>query len=445
MKKSLALFTLRLIPRKKQLMLVSRALNYLLEDINLFQYQGSMVNIKLRDSKFAWPMLYNGEKFEPADNSSVDTSIELSFEDVVDFPSQDQIKTKLENGQIDIQGDPDYQRFLLELLENIDQVKITACIRHLRKMIGLKDQLIQDKELHQLTIRDIGCEADINYVCDQALQQEEKIPELAYKLMRLAHGARPRGPFIKRKLDEYQQRGFDHLELTSERRALQAIEVIEDQIGYFPIPKAACSSVKLALYKLKTHRDYDKDSYDGIHIHDYWTRQQKPLKCFTNKIIIIRDPIERFLSAYSNRVLDHGELNRGAIERDCPWLLKKLPHFRPNVSQFIESLDKYMLVPVIDHHCKALSWHVKNDLSEFTHIYPLENIGEFEKYLQEKSEEKFIIPRSHVGKNKVQLGQLTREELEALFVYFDDDYRLLAPWYSKEKLLNKWQKAHAKL
>ncbi|MBF9001208.1 sulfotransferase family 2 domain-containing protein [Vibrio nitrifigilis] len=438
MKKSITLVALRFISKNKQQVLVSRALNYLLEDADIGSYVSTVVQIKIRDTKHTWSLQCNGKKFEPSNNIS-DVIVTISLDDVINFPSQTQLKTKLKNREIDVQGAKVYQNLVSDLLENVDQVKITACIRRLRKMMGLTDRHIQDKEPDALTIRDIGSEKDVDYIRDLALRLETTTPELSYKLMVLAHGARPKGPFIKRKLDEYRQRGYDRIALVSGKEQLQAIE-INNSIGYFPIPKTACSSVKMALYKLKNECEYNKDDHDGIHVHDYWTRRLVPLNHFPQKIIIIRDPIERFLSAFGSRVYDHGELNRGAIERDCPWLLKKLPFFRPNISQFIEHLDKYMLVPVIEHHCKPLSWHVKNDLTKFTHVFPMNRIDDFERFLHEATGEYVSIPKSHVGKNKVPLASLSRSELNKLFDFFEDDYRLLSSWYSKEMLLNKWSK-----
>ncbi len=444
MKKLFAHTALRMIPKKKQDSMISQAMSYLLADVDLSSYEAAVVSIRVKETKFVWNLRYNAGVFNPTDN---EPSVVISFklDDVFEFPTRETLKQKVTNKEIHIEADKQYEKFALDILEKIDQIKVTKCVRRLRQLTGEKLQSVREKPLSELSIRDIVCQDDIDYIRDHALKHESTNPALAYQLMMLAHGARPQGPFIKRKVQEYRRLGFDRLTLDSDSLSLRGIEIIQGSVAYFPIPKAACSSIKSALYLLKNKRTYNIENYNGNHIHDYWYSKQQCLNHYSDKVIVVRDPIERFLSAYSNRVHDHGELNRGAVERDCPWLVNQLPHFKPSLSQFVSELERYMLVPVIGHHCKPLSQHVHNDLSTFTHIYPLENISELEQYLSETTGQNIEIPRVHVGCHKVSIGLLSEPELERLLVFFDDDYRLLAPWYSKERIRQKWRQAKEKL
>lgn len=440
MKKLFTHTALRMIPKKKQDSMICQALNYLLADVDLSNYETSVVSIRIKDTKFAWNLSCNSGVFNPSDNKA-SVTISFKLDDIFDFPTRETLKQKIASKEIHIEADKQYEKFALDMLDKIDQIKVTKCARRIRQLTGDKLQLIKDKPLNELSIRDITCQEDIDYIRDQALNCEKTNPALAYQLMMLAHGARPQGPFIKRKVHEYRGLGFDRLTLDGDSFSLRGIEIVKGDAVYFPVPKAACSSIKSALYFLKNERIYNIENYNGKHIHDYWYSQQKCISTYSDRVIVIRDPIERFLSAYSNRVHDHGELNRDAIERDCPWLVNKLPHFKPNISQFICDLERYMLVPVIGHHCKPISQYVNNDLSIFTHVYPLESILELQQYLTQVSGKEIKIPRAQVGYHKISIGQLSESELERLFVFFDNDYRLLAPWYSKERIRQKWHQA----
>lgn len=457
MKSSLALMALRVIPQKKQQAMLTRVLNYLLNLEYLTQHTGKTFQFQLKESALCWIVMFDGKQFVSseqdagatlvdtamADVAIADVIVKVAFEHLLNFPSTEEVKAKVLDGSIELIGEKHDQLLVLELLDSVDQIKVTKCVRRLRRLVGFKVQDIKDKSLTELTIRDISCQQDIDYLRDQALELEATEPGLAYQLMKLAHGARPTGPFIKRKLNEYRHKGYDRLYALGETKALFAIEVAGDSFGYFPLPKAACSSIKLTLYEQSNNRAFNKDNYQGRHVHDYWFKAQKPLGYFNQVLIVVRDPIERFLSVYASRVLDHGELNRNAVQRDCSWLLKTLPHFRPSLSQFIEHLDSYMLVPTIEHHCQPLSWQVNNDLSQFTYVVPLEAINQAEMLLQQAAGNAVTIPKAHVSNHKVTLRQLTKAQFDTLLDFFADDYRLLAPWYSIDAIRNKWQQANA--
>ncbi|MGF1697501.1 sulfotransferase family protein [Vibrio lamellibrachiae] len=438
MKSSLALMALRVIPKKKQQSMIVRAMNYLIEPSALHEYCGKSVSIALSNTKYKWSVLFNGNEFLYYEGHG-NVSITLSFDDVLNFPNSEQVKKKVNNNEIVINGSDTDQLFVLELIDSIDQVKVTRCIRYLRRLVGVKEKHIQDKELALLTIRDVGSDSDVDYLRDQAVNCEGKSPELAYRLMHIAYGARPKGPFIKRKLNEYRQKGFNNLTQSIGKTQTCGITIPNSNIVYVPTPKVACSSIKLALYQHTKGHTFEKDNYGSRHIHDYWNRKECPIHLFEKRVLIIRDPVERFLSAYANRVLDHGELNRAAIEKSAPWLLKTLPTFKPSISQFIKHLDLYILAPSIEHHCQPLSWKLGDDLNQFTDIFTFSQIGKFEKLLQVHLGDKFEIPKAQVGKNKVTLEQLSRDELEKLLDFLVRDYQLLSPWYSQEVVRDKWK------
>ncbi|WP_394242594.1 sulfotransferase family 2 domain-containing protein [Vibrio astriarenae] len=438
---TLASFALRLIPKKQQHTMLARALDYLLDVQALQEYVGKVLAVSIRDSKLSWSLLFDGQSFVHS-RKTPDLCVQLSLDDVLNFPSSEELRLKIMDGSIEVAGQADDQQFILQLTDSIDQLKITACLRRLRGLLGIKAESIQDKPLPDLTIRDVGSEQDVNYLRDQAVKHESSDPALAYSLMRLAHGARPKGPFIKRKLNSYRSQGFDRL-FNQKQAPLQVIPVSQE-LGYFPMPKTACSSVKLALYEQKYGVEYDKARHEERHVHEYWSREMVPMASVSNSFIVVRDPIERFLSAYANRVMDHRELHPNAIKRACPWLAQTLPQFKPNLTQFIRHLEHYMLVPTIEHHCQPLSWQVNHDLTQFSQVIPLENIGAVQQLLQQATKSKIKIPKAHKGKNTVGLDKLNEEQLEKLLQFYADDYALLSPWYSEDAVREKWLLAKQK-
>lgn len=61
------------------------------------------------------------------------------------------------------------------------------------------------KEMMLLRIEDIKNPIDIDFIRDIAIENEHVDIKLSFHLMKLAHEARPQGPFIKKKLAEYEK------------------------------------------------------------------------------------------------------------------------------------------------------------------------------------------------------------------------------------------------
>ncbi|MES9844974.1 MAG: sulfotransferase family 2 domain-containing protein, partial [Candidatus Sedimenticola sp. 6PFRAG5] len=71
-------------------------------------------------------------------------------------------------------------------------------------------------------------------------------------------------------------------------------------IGYFPIPKVACTSIKTALFIVEHDRPHDPVLDDGSNVHQFYKRKCREIDDCGFRFIVIRDPIRRFLSAYNN-------------------------------------------------------------------------------------------------------------------------------------------------
>ncbi|MEM8657436.1 MAG: sulfotransferase family 2 domain-containing protein, partial [Pseudomonadota bacterium] len=78
------------------------------------------------------------------------------------------------------------------------------------------------------------------------------------------------------------------------------------KIAYFPIPKVANTSIKLGLEAVVPPEDF-------LNIGNKRMSQQAREAaegCY--KIAVVREPLSRMLSAYSNRVLDEQDIGRSA-------------------------------------------------------------------------------------------------------------------------------------
>src|SRR5688572_19872202 len=93
-------------------------------------------------------------------------------------------------------------------------------------------------------------------------------------------------------------------------------------IAYYGTPKVACTSLKMAMYQFEFGKpwiSYQDAAGKWWHIHNSWELDE-PSRFVEIagrneffKFAVIRSPLDRFLSAYSNRVLHHRELSKNHL------------------------------------------------------------------------------------------------------------------------------------
>lgn len=218
---------------------------------------------------------------------------------------------------------------------------------------------------------------------------------------------------------------------SKDSKSIQGIKLYKGKLGYRDIPKTACSTIKKALYAAEFSKKFDEQNHNGLHIHDLMNTYKDSIDTCEFRFIVVRDPIKRFLSAYSNRVLHYQELSSEFIEKNCPHLIGQIEVFNPSLSQFIQNLDLYLKVPVIKGHFQPVSTFLnKNELDYFTDVYPIESLHLLESKLSEIYSKKITFGREQTGGRKITIKELTKDELEILLKYYEEDYLLLSDFYS---------------
>lgn len=221
-----------------------------------------------------------------------------------------------------------------------------------------------------------------------------------------------------------------------------AISISYSDLIYFPVPKVACTSLKLFVYQIEfgePFRAYTSGS-KNIHIHNW--REDYQSRSFFNRnnngyfegsfVAVIRDPVKRFLSAYSNRVLYHGELSKTKVDigtaRDLGVQLD------PAVDEFVLNLEKYaILSPSIKHHIAPATTFLGHDMYFFNHVIKIEEISLFVDLVNNACGTSVEMPHEQHGGKKVGFSDLSREAKIKLLEYCAGDYALLRDYYSPPK------------
>ena len=179
-------------------------------------------------------------------------------------------------------------------------------------------------------------------------------------------------------------------------------------IAYISAPKCACTSIKELIFCLENNCKFNKvrDHKGALcliinekkhYIHDFYptisfakqeqTRLQR-LHCFC----IVRDPIDRIISCYNNRVLRYKVLTQDALsEADI-----RAPA-NPDPNQFIKNLDQYKKISDIKHHTLPLIHFLGSESNFYDEIFNLNSLNKAEKTL-----------KRHFGKQNANLLHLQR-------------------------------------
>ena len=212
------------------------------------------------------------------------------------------------------------------------------------------------------------------------------------------------------------------------------------KIGYRFFPKVACTSIKSALYKIEEKKDFVREDV-GMYVHRFVDKHKvNDMDECENRLVVIRDPIKRFLSAYGNRVTFHSELSREFVKNKFPDCYDKIPYFDPGLGQFIDNLKIYLNVGPIRHHVRPLSFFLDGqDLSYFTDVYKMEDIPQFESKLSELFGQEVVFERKQTGGRKFELRDLSKAQINKLLKYYKKDYKLLKDYYSVESVWSEWK------
>lgn len=219
-------------------------------------------------------------------------------------------------------------------------------------------------------------------------------------------------------------------------------------IAYFPIPKVACSSLKTALYELAFGKPFVREDA-GKSIHQIFPTKPFSRREFQRltghfKFAVIRDPIDRILSAYSNKIADQDNLtilNRSIRVKLAEALVRfsridakayRSLEAKPHVDFFVKNIDLYNAkYPLIYGHTRPTSYYLGNDLSQFDRIYTISELPTLQKDISEIVGRDWEVKRENVSgsRSKASVADLSEEGFQALMNYLRADYGLLADYF----------------
>jgi hypothetical protein len=212
-----------------------------------------------------------------------------------------------------------------------------------------------------------------------------------------------------------------------------SVDLKELGLTYYPITKTGSTSIKYALMTLAGKEALVGDLDNDVHRH-MGTHYTDPFRLLSDeragRFTIVRDPLDRLLSAFSNRIghfgilqkFDRSALDRLGLERE------------PSLETFVLDIEKYCAVSSdLRLHIASPRCFVGSSLLQFDHVFRFERLEEVAAFLSEQSGKSIDIPRLQTGGAKYTPADLSPEALAKALRFCRYDYAFLVDYYDPAK------------
>lgn len=221
-------------------------------------------------------------------------------------------------------------------------------------------------------------------------------------------------------------------------RNMHVIRDPDNKLAYLPIPKAACSSLKFALLEdcaPALASDYHKQHLRRI--HEYFARQprmwmsEEDLRRFQGfRFTVVREPVDRFVSAYKNRIQHFEDLSDPAASRSS--LEKAGLSATPDINEFALRLDAYRRAnKSVDLHFRPQTDFIRAP-KLFDAIHPLNQLTILVDKIERETGVRLNLSRANSSAS--ERPALKPETLKKLIAYYSADYIMFPDFFAPPRI-----------
>lgn len=207
------------------------------------------------------------------------------------------------------------------------------------------------------------------------------------------------------------------------------------RLAYVPVPKAGCSTVKQLLsqidpkYPRKFKRMGEPQKFAEHVVYPtrrFAAARFEKLNARWFRFCVIRDPLKRLLSCYTNRVLQMKDLE-GSMRIKRGWA--DLPT-DPDPDFFFQNLGRFRRgSSQIRHHSITAKYFVGKDLSIYDRVCPIEQLDSLFEELSARTGEQISPTRKNKSSVKLELDALQPKTRDCLRKELRREYKFLSDYY----------------
>ena len=201
------------------------------------------------------------------------------------------------------------------------------------------------------------------------------------------------------------------------------------KLSYVAIPKVACTSVKLMFFEIENGRPFEPFKINGQakHIHHFYPgldfdKQPHAKMAGNTRLTLVRDPLQRLLSCYSNRVVHHKELSEANVGGN---LKKAGLKPDPDLSLFLQHFDAYRAAAQsIYHHSRPMTDFIGTDPGYYDTVFSLSQIGDFVQRVEQIIGHPVRLRHAQTGGPKISRDVLTPAQVDFIHEFYAQVYAI---------------------
>lgn len=204
---------------------------------------------------------------------------------------------------------------------------------------------------------------------------------------------------------------------------------------YYSVPKIACTAIKHLIYQINNKKPF-KDYQEGgkwVNIHSLPKMEtnyyEAPPPEDMVSIVIIRDPVDRVLSAYANRVFTHWALTADRIATSAVAPLGLAPN--PDPDAFFANFGAYCAASAdVEFHVAPTTSFIGPNIDKYSFVFTMENIAFLTSLLSNMTGASIILEKMQEGnQKKPTFGDLSEASRRIILQHCMGDYALLRGHY----------------
>ena len=192
----------------------------------------------------------------------------------------------------------------------------------------------------------------------------------------------------------------------------------EHNLCFFPIPKTASTSIKSMLFPKETvniaalHKNTPAIDFNKI--------QHNRIKDW-KKLAIVRDPIERVISCYRQKIFNTRQLIKDFRKSGNPNKLSETPTF----DEFVEKIELYSTSSrLVEHHIRPTVFFLGSDVKYFTRLYKISEINQLRADLTVWLDQPLTQEHRNKTATKTPSVTVTPNAIDKLKKIYKQDYDL---------------------
>lgn len=218
------------------------------------------------------------------------------------------------------------------------------------------------------------------------------------------------------------------------------------------VPKAACTSLKRALYRLEHGVDYAGTAPDGTRkgLQNAFPTTAFDADDFAQldtpwTVAVIRDPAQRVISTWAERIMGAGRLEAEAIQRNGQGITRLIRRAQglvagrlethPSLDHFVLNLDHYAQNSrAVAHHIAPATRYLGEDLDRYDRIYRVDELDQLQADIRDRTGRgDFTIPHANPSPQafRATIDDLSDAAFSQLMARLAPEYDRLAKWIAQ--------------